>query len=233
MLSQLIWTQSSFGSQSFSPYSNAQGLNQDGCNGNVMRTRKNTVSCCTAQRKEGKVKGRSRKQLHFSKAGCCWPPLGTAGQEQGCCSTVLWLMRHLLSLTARICCLSSPPAKLLAAQCMGLHCPAARCTQPEPPVLPRAPRGHSWDISEARSAGWGGNAAGGHLCRPSWERQQENLCLNTPTSPPIVNISHETWLFVRVNPRAEQPGENLDFLLSLMKKYVFLGDTGMSLKGTE
>lgn len=55
-----------FGSQSFSPYSNAQGLNQDGCNGDVMRTRrKNTVSCCTAQEKEEKVKGRSREQLHL------------------------------------------------------------------------------------------------------------------------------------------------------------------------
>lgn len=160
-----VRNRSLFGSQAFSPCSNAQGLSQDGCNGDVMRMRrKNTESCCTAQGKEEKTKGRSKEQLHFSSAGCCWLPLSTAGQERGCCSMVLWLMRHLLRLTAHICCLSPPPAKLLAALHVRLHCPAARCTQPEPPVLPWAPCGHSWGMSGARAVGWGGNVAGGHLC---------------------------------------------------------------------
>lgn len=59
------------------PCSDARALSWDGCSGDVtVVRRKGTGSCCTARGKEEVAKGKSKEQLHFSKAGC---PLGTAG----------------------------------------------------------------------------------------------------------------------------------------------------------
>lgn len=84
--------------------------------------------------REGKGTGRSgeRRALNnfISRGRAAGRPLRTAGLLPGCCRAALWLMRHLLRLTARICCRSPPPAKL----------PAAAARRARPPLQPGAPR---------------------------------------------------------------------------------------------
>lgn len=118
------------------------GVNWGGCNGDAVGMgRKGARSCCTSR---GQRCGEGRRRIRgeaergeqeraldnfISRTRAAGRPLRTAGLLLGCCCVALRLMRHLLRLTACICCRLPPPAKL----------PAAAARRARPPSQPGAP----------------------------------------------------------------------------------------------